>query len=207
MIHKKGAKLPRQRVAHKLDLCRMHSFLFLACLATTALADVAVLEFRFPGEKALQTVHIDLRETDAPRTVANFKKLADDGFYKGCAIHRAIPSTLVQVGDPLSKKTDRSKVGTGGPGYTLPAEIRAKHIKGAVAAARLPDKVNPQRQSNGSQFYICLTPQPALDGKHTVFGNVIKGLEVLQRISELPADPNDYPTDRVELRRVKIIAQ
>ena len=207
MIHKKGVKLPRQRVAHKLDLFLMHSFLFLACLATTALADVAVLEFRFRGEKAMQTVHIELRETDAPRTVANFKKLADDGFYKGCAIHRAIPSTLVQVGDPLSKKADRSKVGTGGPGYTLPAEIRAKHVKGAVAAARLPDKVNPQRQSNGSQFYICLTPQPALDGKHTVFGNVIKGLEVLQRISELPADPNDYPTDRVELRRVKIIAQ
>ncbi len=186
----------------------MKPLLFLACLATAALAnDVAVLELHFPGDKALQTVEIELREQDAPATVANFKKLAKDGFYKGCAFHRAIPSTLVQTGDPLSKKTDRSKVGTGGPGYTLPAEIRAKHTKGAVAAARLPDKVNPQRQSNGSQFYICLSPQPALDGKHTVFGQVTKGLEVLQRISELPADPNDFPTDRVELRRVTIVAR
>lgn len=185
----------------------MKSLFFLTYLATTALADVAVLEFRLPGEKATQSVHIELRESDAPKTVANFKKLAEAGFYKGSAFHRAIPGTLVQVGDPLSKKSAREKVGTGGPGYTLPAEIRAKHTKGAVAAARLPDKVNPQRQSNGSQFYICLSPQPALDGKHTVFGNVTKGLEVLQRISELPTDPNDNPTDRVELRRVTILSQ
>jgi peptidyl-prolyl cis-trans isomerase B (cyclophilin B) len=186
----------------------MKSLLLLACLSTAAFAaDVAVLEFKFPGEKAVQTVEITLNEAAAPVTVANFKKLAEDGFYKGCAFHRAIPGILVQTGDPLSKKSDRSRVGTGGPGYTLPAEIRGKHVKGAVAAARLPDKINPQRQSNGSQFYICLSPQPSFDGKYTVFGNVTKGLDVLQRLSELPADPNDYPSDRVELRKVKIVAR
>lgn len=176
------------------------------CAAASA-ADIAVLEFKLPGDKTVQTVEITLNEAAAPVTVANFKKLADKGFYKGCAFHRAIPGVLVQTGDPLSKKDDRSRVGTGGPGYTLPAEIRAKHLKGAVAAARLPDKINPQRQSNGSQFYVCLSPQPAFDGKYTVFGSVTKGLEVLQRISELPADPNDYPVDRVELRRVKIVSR
>jgi peptidyl-prolyl cis-trans isomerase B (cyclophilin B) len=186
----------------------MKTLLSLACLANAAFAaDIAVLEFKFPGEKAVQTVEITLRENDAPVAVANFKKLADKGFYKGCAFHRAIPGVLVQTGDPLSKKEDRTRVGTGGPGYTLPAEIRAKHVAGAVSAARLPDKINPQRQSNGSQFFVCLSPQPSFDGKYTVFGNVTKGLEILQRVSELPADPNDYPSDRVELRRVKIVSR
>ncbi len=213
MCHKKGAELTCLRRAHKVDLQpappythRMKSFLFLACLSVTAIADdVALLEFRFHGDKTARTVAIEFYEGDAPQTVANFKKLAHDGFYKGCAVHRAIPNTLVQTGDPLSKKSDRTKVGTGGPGYTLSAEIRRKHTKGAVAAARLPDKINPQRQSNGSQFYFCITPQPAFDGKYTVFGNVIKGMDVLERIAALPADPNDYPVDRVELRRVKIV--
>lgn len=185
---------------------RMKSLLILACLTISAFADdVALLEFRFAGEKAVRTVAIEFYEKDAPQAVANFKKLANDGFYKGCAIHRAIPGGLVQMGDPLSKKTDRTKVGTGGPGYTLPAEIRRKFGKGAVAAGRLPDKINPQRQSNGSQFFITLAPRPEFDGKHTVFGNVIKGMEVLERVAELPTDANDYPTERVEIRRVRIV--
>jgi cyclophilin family peptidyl-prolyl cis-trans isomerase len=137
--------------------------------------------------------------------VANFKKLARDGFFKGCAFHRAIPTAIVQVGDPLSKKKDRSAVGTGGPGYTLPPEIRRRHTKGAVAAARLGDKVNPERRSSGSQFYVCISPQPKLDGKYTVFGNVIQGLDVLESISNKPADTNDYPTERIILRKVSII--
>jgi cyclophilin family peptidyl-prolyl cis-trans isomerase len=97
-------------------------------------------------------------------TTENFKKLARKGFYKGIAVHRAIPSMLVQLGDPLSRKKDRNRVGTGGPGYTLPPEIRRKHTKGAVAAARLGDQINPARMSNGSQFYICLAPMPNWTG-------------------------------------------
>lgn len=183
----------------------MKSFLFLAIFAVTAVADeVALLEFRF-ADKAIRRTAIEFHEDAAPATVENFKKLAKDGFYDGCAVHRAFPDTLVQVGDPLSKRKDRTAVGTGGPGYTIPAEIRRKHTKGAVAAARLPDRVNPQRHSNGSQFYVCLVPQPKLDGQYTVFGNVIQGLDVLEFISNKPTDTNDYPIERIELRRVRIV--
>ena len=98
--------------------------------------DVAVLDIRFEDGTVRQAV-IEFYEKDAPQTVANFKKLAGKGFYKGCAFHRAIPTAIVQTGDPLSKKKDRTAVGTGGPGYTLPPEIRHPHTKGAVAAARV----------------------------------------------------------------------
>jgi cyclophilin family peptidyl-prolyl cis-trans isomerase len=109
------------------------------------------------------------------------------------------------MGDPLSKGSDRAKIGTGGPGYTLPPEIRHKHNKGAVAAGRLPDKINPGRLSNGSQFFICLTPMPSYDGQYTVFGNVIWGLDTLGQISELNVDTNDNPLQRVTIKSVKIL--
>jgi cyclophilin family peptidyl-prolyl cis-trans isomerase len=183
----------------------MKKFLLLALATATLRADeVALLEFRF-ADKSVRTAAIELYPDAASATVENFKTLARDGFYNGCAVHRAFPSTLVQMGDPLSKKKDRTNVGTGGPGYTLPAEIRRKHTKGAVAAARLPDRVNPQRRSNGSQFYVCLIPQPKLDGQYTVFGNVIQGMDVLDVISNKPTDTNDNPIERIELRRVSIV--
>ena len=122
--------------------------------------DVALVTLRAGSDKTPQQFAIEFYESDAPRTVENFKKLARKKFYKGVAIHRAFPHTLVQMGDPLTRKKDRSKVGTGGPGYTVEAEIRRKHTKGAVAAARLPDKINPSRHSNGSQFFVCLAPMP-----------------------------------------------
>jgi peptidyl-prolyl cis-trans isomerase B (cyclophilin B) len=183
----------------------MKKFLLLALAAGSLHADeVALLEFRF-ADKTRRTAAIEFYADAAPNTVENFKKLARDGFYNGQTVHRAFPGTLVQMGDPLTEKKDRSRVGTGGPGYTLPPEIRRKHTKGAVAAARLPDNVNPQRRSNGSQFYICLLPQPKLDGQYTVFGNVIQGMEVLDLISNKPTDTNDNPTERIELRRVSIV--
>ena len=135
--------------------------------------DVALVSLRVAKENVVRQFAIEFAEDDAPQTVANFKKLAKKGFYKGTAVHRAFAHTLVQMGDPLSRKKDRSAVGTGGPGYTLQAEIRRKHTKGTIAAARLPDKINPSRLSNGSQFYICLTAMPNLDGQYTVFGRVI----------------------------------
>jgi cyclophilin family peptidyl-prolyl cis-trans isomerase len=179
--------------------------LFTASLCATAGADdVALLEIRFEDGTTRQAA-IEFYEKDAPETVANFKKLAKKGFYKGCAFHRAIPTAIVQTGDPLSKKKDRTAVGTGGPGYTLAPEIHRRHTKGAVAAARIGDKVNPQRRSNGSQFYVCISPQPQLDGKYTVFGNVIRGLDVLESISNRSADTNDYPIERIILKKVSII--
>jgi peptidyl-prolyl cis-trans isomerase B (cyclophilin B) len=178
--------------------------LLLALCAAVRADDVALLEVQFE-DGTTREVAIEFYENDAPATVANFKKLAKSGFYKGCAFHRAIPTAIVQTGDPLSKKKDRSAVGTGGPGYTQTPEIRRPHNKGAVAAARLGDKVNPQRRSNGSQFYVCVSPQHQLDGKYTVFGNVISGLDVLESISNRSADTNDNPIERITIRKVSIV--
>jgi peptidyl-prolyl cis-trans isomerase B (cyclophilin B) len=111
----------------------------------------------------------------------------------------------VQMGDPLSKGSDRHKVGTGGPGYSLQPEIRRKHTKGAVAAARLPDNLNPARVSNGSQFFICLDAMPAYDGQYTVFGDVLWGLDTLDNLSTRPVDSSDYPADRIVIRSIKIL--
>jgi peptidyl-prolyl cis-trans isomerase B (cyclophilin B) len=183
----------------------MKKYLLLILAATASADDVALIEFRF-ADKSRRTAVLELFTADAPATAENFKKLAKDGYYNGTTVHRAFPNTLVQMGDPLSRKNKtRDKAGTGGPGYTLLSEIRRKHTKGAVAAARLPDNVNPQRRSNGSQFYICLLAQPKLDGQYTVFGNVIRGMDVLELISNKPTDTNDNPAERIEVRKIRIV--
>ncbi len=119
---------------------------------------------------------VDLYAADAPQTVNNFVFLARDGFYNNLTFHRVEPGFVIQGGDPLGN-------GTGGPGYTLPAEIKVKHAKGAIAMARLGDNVNPKRDSSGSQFYITLDATPFLDGQYTAFGLVSKGMEVVQKIA------------------------
>jgi peptidyl-prolyl cis-trans isomerase B (cyclophilin B) len=169
--------------------------------------DVAVFELQWGKGKQRQTrsFALDFDEAAAPATVANFKKLVRDRFYVKTAIHRVIPDYLVQGGDPLSKKKDRNVIGTGGPGYTLPPEIRLKHVRGAVAMGRLPDNVNPQRLSNGSQFYVCLRPITTQDGKDTVFGHIVSGLEVLDEISHAVADSNANPVDKIEVKRAYVI--
>lgn len=114
---------------------------------------------------------IEFYEKDAPGTVANFVKLAKKGFYNGLKFHRVEPGFVVQGGDP---KGD----GTGGPGYTIKDEFNSrKHLTGTVAMAR-----TPAPNSAGSQFYICLAPQPALDGKYAVFGQVVEGMDVVMKI-------------------------
>lgn len=153
---------------------------FLAVLVALLIAGCS----QHVGERAvISTAHgeivIDLYAKQAPKTVENFKKLAREGFYNGLTFHRVIPGFVVQGGDPAGN-------GTGGPGYTLEAEIdpSLKHIDGAVATARLGDRVNPERRSSGSQFYICLGPQPHLDGGYTIFGQVIEGMEVVRKIQK-----------------------
>jgi peptidyl-prolyl cis-trans isomerase B (cyclophilin B) len=128
--------------------------------------DVAVFDVQWKEGKVRQTrsFAIAFDEDAAPYTVYNFKKLVKDKFYVKTTIHRTIPNYLIQGGDPLTKKKDRNVMGTGGPGYTLPAEVRLKHVRGAVAMGALPAKVNPKLESNGSQFYICLTSIPTQDG-------------------------------------------
>lgn len=177
----------------------------LASAPFLAADDVGLMTIRIGKQKERQRVALEFYDAQAPLHVENFKKLAREKFYNGLTFHRAFPHLLVQTGDPLSKKKDRSRVGTTGPGYTVPPEIRRKHTKGAVAAARLPDKINPSRMSNGSQFYICLAPMPNLDGQYTVFGNVIYGLDVLDAISTQPVDSNDYPVARIKIERLQIM--
>jgi peptidyl-prolyl cis-trans isomerase B (cyclophilin B) len=178
-------------------------FSVVACLADP----VAVFDLQWGKGKERQTrsFAIAFYDADAPQSTANFKKLVQDGFYKNTTIHRVFPNYLVQGGDPLSKRKDRTVIGTGGPGYTLRAEIRRKHLRGSVAMGRLPDNVNPTRLSNGSQFYVCLQPIPSQDGQDTVFGQVIAGLEALDEISRLPADSNANPLDRIEIGRTYIV--
>lgn len=114
----------------------------------------------------------------APQTVNNLVYLARQGFYDGLTFHRVETGStfnLIQGGDPLGK-------GTGGPGYTVPAEIGLPHDVGAMAMARMSDQVNPERASSGSQFYICLVPIHQLDGDYTVFGYVTGGLDAAKKI-------------------------
>ncbi len=119
---------------------------------------------------------VELYPKDAPQTVNNFVFLSRDGFYNNLTFHRVEPGFVIQGGDPLGN-------GTGGPGYTIPAEIKAKHTKGAIAMARLSDQVNPRRDSSGSQFYITLEATPFLDGGYTAFGQVTQGMDVVEKIA------------------------
>ncbi len=177
----------------------------LICWATAgAWASQAIIHFQVGDAKEDQLVTIDLFDANAPQTVANFKSLVAKKFYNGMAVHRIIPETLVQAGDPLSKKKDRAATGTGGPGYTLPAEIGRKHVRGSVAMAALPPTLNPARLSNGSQFYIMLRPMPELDKDYTVFGQVTQGLEFLDSISRRGRDTNDYPLEKLTIRSIEV---
>ena len=175
-----------------------------SALGTSLLADeVAVLHIRTGTQ--VQRVVMEFYKDSAPETVANFKKLAASRFYNGTSVHRAFPHLMIQAGDPLSKHKGSSGIGTGGPGYTLPPEIGHQHIAGAVAAARLPDKINPGRVSNGSQFYVTLVPMPNLDGQYTVFGHVIEGLPALDKISQIRTDTNDNPVEASVIESIRIV--
>lgn len=123
-------------------------------------------------------ITIELYPKEAPLSVTNFAQLAKGGFYNGLTFHRVEPGFVIQGGDPVGN-------GTGGPGYTIPAELKDnphKHVTGALAWARTGDQVNPQRRSSGSQFYITLAPTPFLDNAYTVFGKTTDGMDVVKKI-------------------------
>jgi cyclophilin family peptidyl-prolyl cis-trans isomerase len=132
-------------------------------------------------------IAIALDPKAAPKTVANFRKLVANGFYDSLTFHRVVPGFVIQGGDPNSRDENPFNDGDGGPGYTLPAEIQAPHVKGAVAMARKSDAVNPERASSGSQFYIALRDLPNLDGGYTVFGQVVSGWAAIDSIVGLAA--------------------
>jgi len=170
---------------------------------------------------------------------SNFKRLANEGFYDSTSFHRIISEFMIQGGDPKSKPSSKSKrVGSGGPGYTLQAELKTGYIhkKGALAAARDPDDINPSKRSNGSQFYIVvgrkyprkyltkfeeengvtyseedkldyerLGGTPHLDGNYTVFGEVIKGMDIVEKISNVKTGKADRPIEPVYIIKMEVI--
>lgn len=166
--------------------------------------DVAVMLIKFGKEKTPQRVVIGLYDDAAPQAVANLKELCRKRYYRGMRFHRVFKDYLVQTGDPYSKHGDTDRSGTGGPGYTLPAEIKRPHVRGAVAMSRIDGSVNPTRASSGSQFYVCLQPMPQLDGKYTVFGEVIEGIEVLDYLSARPTNSNDFPLEKIVITSITI---
>lgn len=132
----------------------------------------------------------------APKHVESFLTLARKGFYDGTIFHRVIPGFMIQGGDPNTKDpSNRQSYGNGGPGYTLPAEFnRLPHERGIVSAARAADP-----NSAGSQFFIVIDKAPHLDGKYTVFGEVVRGMDVADTIVQQPRDRRDNPLERVEI--------
>ena len=136
----------------------------------------------------------------APQHATNFIDLAKKGFYDGTTFHRVIPGFMIQGGDPNSKNPDRSKHGTGGPGYTIKEEFNEKpHKRGVLSMARAahPD-------SAGSQFFICVADSFFLNKKYTVFGEVVSGMEVADKIVSQPRDKADNPLEKIEIK-VKIV--
>jgi peptidyl-prolyl cis-trans isomerase B (cyclophilin B) len=125
------------------------------------------------------TITAELFDAETPNTVANFEKLANEGFYDGTRFHRVIPDFMIQGGDPLSKNADDPRVGSGGPGYKIKCETHLnthRHVAGTLSMA------HAGKDTGGSQFFICHSPQKHLDGKHTVFGQVTTGMDVVDQI-------------------------
>ncbi|MFP4030705.1 MAG: peptidylprolyl isomerase [Desulfococcaceae bacterium] len=133
---------------------------------------------------------------EAPNHVNNFLELARKDFYNGTTFHRVIPGFMVQGGDPLTREADRSRHGTGGPDYRLKAEFSHRpHNRRTLSMAR-----SAHPDSAGSQFFICVADAPHLDGQYTVFGEVVEGMAVVDKIAAEPRDRRDNPKERVEMR-------
>ena len=148
------------------------------------------------------TLVVEFYPDVAPNHVANFKKLARQGFYDGQCFHRVIKGFMIQGGDPNTKDdAKKDSWGRGGPGYTINAEFNAKHhARGILSMARTPDP-----NSAGSQFFICHGDAGFLDNQYTVFGNLIKGYDVLDKIANTPTEGPDRPVKRVNIDSVKIV--
>jgi cyclophilin family peptidyl-prolyl cis-trans isomerase len=142
----------------------------------------------------LGTIELELFDDDAPKTVANFRKLAGEGFYDGIGFHRVIPDFMIQGGCPEG-------TGTGGPGYTFEDEINQhKIVRGTLAMA------NAGPDTNGSQFFILTTDSaPWLDGKHTAFGQVSAGMPVVEAIEGLPTGSQDRPLDPPRIESIELV--
>jgi len=148
----------------------------------------------------LGNIQFELLSDIAPETVRNFIKLAKSGFYDGTLFHRVIPKFMIQGGDPNTKQSDKSTWGTGGPGYNMKAEFNSRsHLRGIVSMARSSDP-----DSAGSQFFIVISDSTFLDREYTVFGQVADGMDVADKIVNLPRDGNDCPLQEAKMLHVTI---
>ena len=164
--------------------------------------DIAVIRVEGFGE-----IRIELYANLAPRTVANFKKLASEGFYDGITFHRVIPGFMIQAGDPNTRNRDPRDDGRGGPGYTIPdEETGIPHARGVVSMA---NRGSPN--TAGSQFFIIQSDAPKLDGRYASFGRVLEGMEVVDAITAVEVDkygrwgPPDRPRENVVMASVRIV--
>lgn len=204
-------------------LCSVLALLFTACNSDKATYVEVDTEF---GKMKIRLYD------STPKHKANFIKLAEEGFYDDLLFHRVISGFMVQGGDPDSKGAPPEKaLGQGGPGYKVDAEFGALHLKGALAAARQGDQMNPQKQSSGSQFYIVqgnavndaqldnfermkkvkyspeqrelykkLGGTPQLDNEYTVFGEVVEGIDVIDKIAAVPTKSGNRPANDVKMK-------
>jgi len=143
-------------------------------------------------------IKIKLLPEIAPETVRNFITLTKSSFYDGTLFHRVIPKFMIQGGDPNTKESDKSVWGQGGPGYNLKAEFNSRsHLRGIVSMARSTDP-----DSAGSQFFIVTSDSTFLDRQYTVFAEVVEGLEIADKIVNLPKDGNDCPLEEAKMLRI-----
>ena len=193
----KAAETPKEEVA-KADTAKP-TIESMPAPKTEATKPLTGKELMVIKVKDFGTIKIEFFAKDAPKNVANVVKLARNGFYNGLKFHRVIAGFMIQGGDPNGD-------GTGSPGYTIDAEISPtlKHLKGTVAMARLPDQVNPDKASSGSQFYICLGSQLHLDNNYTIIGKVVEGLSVVDAIGKVQTGPRDMPVKDVIMEKVTI---
>jgi cyclophilin family peptidyl-prolyl cis-trans isomerase len=149
----------------------------------------------------LGDIKVEFYPEQAPNTVENFRKLANRAFYDGLIFHRIVPNFVIQGGYPNTRDmNNRSGWGTGGPGWNIKAEFnKNKHIRGTLSMARSQDP-----DSAGSQFFIVLKDSNFLDGQYTVFGRVISGMEIVDKIASLKTDSADVPIDAGEAEMIKI---
>jgi len=222
------AAVPLMTAFATMDGCAQKS-----AVKTKVQKEVAVLE------TSLGKIALNFYDNDAPKHVENFKKLAKEGYYNGTTFHRVIQNFMIQGGDPNSKDNNPANDGLGGPTYTIEAEIKRFHTRGALAAARQGDEVNPKKRSSGSQFYIVqngamtlnqlkglemqmkaakgsgfeftqeqidlyttIGGAPFLDGDYTVYGEVVEGMDVVDKIAAVPKDRRDRPFENVLVKNI-----
>ncbi len=167
--------------------------------------NTAVMTLNVLGAKRRVVIQLDPQL--APKTVANFKKLVNAGYYNGLAFHRALHGFLVQTGDPATRSDgDRSAWGLTDIGYKLGPEVSGKHVKGALSMSRTNTAIDSgDRQCSGSQFFVMLRSDTKLDGNYNVFGKVTQGLEVLEAIAGMTVDTNDCPAKRMEITSLRLV--